>query len=136
MEAMEPADLDTAIALARAEVGAELNVPADARRVRRLDRDGSYVLVQLGRVGEPGWLAAVDPRTWEVMTWAVNTSGNATFPALPQTLNDVTSAELVWRPSDKSRSPLYPLLQLTTSSGEVYVDISGKIWTALSDGHG
>lgn len=133
---MRQADLDAAVALARAAVGAQEALPADAWPVRRLDRDAYYVLVRLARAGEPGWLAAVDPGTGDVMTWAANMTGSTTVPALPPNLEVVGNRELVWRPSLQSRSPLYPLLRLETSRGQVFVDLSGRICSDLSNGRG
>ena len=132
MTAVDQADLETAIALARAAVGAAGDVPAEALPVRRLDRDTSYVLVRLGRVGEPGWVAAVDPRTADVMTWASTLSGATTVPGVPPSSEDYES-ELVWRPTARSRSPLYPLRRMRTPRGDRYVDLAGAVRTSLSD---
>ncbi len=41
--------------------------------------------------------------------------------------------ELVWRPGAASRSPLYLLLCLATPGGDVFVDLSGRVWTGLPD---
>ena len=117
-------DIDTAVALARAAVGAPEDIPAEALPVRRLDRDATYVLVRLGRRGEPGWLAAVDPAVRDVLSWARNPSGESTVPE--------GVGELVWRPSVRSRSPLYPLLL----DGGVFTDLSGNRWTDLPHGRG
>jgi hypothetical protein len=133
---VQPADLDTAAALARAAVGAAADVPAEALPVRRLDRDTSYVLVRLGRPGEPGWIAAVDPDTADVMTWASNDSGASTAPSGHPTSVDAGDGELVWRPSAQSRSPLYPLRRVVTSDGEVFIDLAGNVSTGLSDTRG
>jgi hypothetical protein len=126
---VQQADIDTAVALARAAVGAPNDVPAEALPVRRLDRDACYVLVRLGRGGEPGWLAAVDPSAEDVLTWARNPTGEPTVPS-------TSEGELVWRPSKHSRSPLYPLLRTSTPDGEMFIDLSGTRWTALPDSRG
>jgi hypothetical protein len=134
---MNQADLDAAADLARAAVGAADDVPVETLPVRRLDRDASYVLVRLGRAGEPGWIAAVDPGTADVMTWAGNASGGSTVPAVdPGEMGMDAERELVWRPSAQSRSPLYPLLRWVTSEGERFVDLSGTVTTGLSDTRG
>jgi hypothetical protein len=133
---MDQADLDTAAALARAAVGAADDVPAETVPVRRLDRDASYVLVRLGRPGEAGWVAAVDPLASDVMTWARNESGASTVPTEDPEYEGVLDRELVWRPSAQSRSPLYPLLRLVKSGGEVFIDVAGTVATEVSDARG
>jgi hypothetical protein len=109
------------------------DLPADAWPVQRLDREASYVLVRLGEAGESGWLAAVDPATSTVMTWA-KTAGATTVPSPPPAMKEVEDRELVWQPSAQTRSPLYPLLRLTTRKGPLFVDLSGKVWTRLNEG--
>lgn len=131
------ADLVAAVALARQAVGAPDDLPARATRVRRLDRDAGYVLVQLGAPGSAGWVAAVDPVHDDVMAWAVNTSGESTAPTLPDGVGGVggvRTAEYVWRPSVHSRSPLYPLLRVVTDAGEQFVDLAGRMHDGLPDG--
>jgi hypothetical protein len=118
-------DLDRAVTLARATIGLAENVPAQAHAVRRLDRTASYVLVQLGEPGEPGWVAAVDPDAGEVMTWAANPSGASHRPERPAAYG-AAPAELVYRPGLASRSPLYPLLRVETSEGPRFVDLGGR----------
>ncbi len=123
-----------AVALARATVGVDESVPATTFPVRRLDRDTTYVLVQIGRLHEPGWSVAVDVDRHEVMTWAANASGESTVPT--QRPPDLSSgeAEWVWRPSRSSASPLYPLLRVSTDDGERFIDLAGVVSTTLSDG--
>ncbi len=133
---MRTEDVDAAVALARATVGADAHLPASGIPVRRLDRDAEYVLVLLGRPGEPGWVAAVDPAHDEVMTWAANPSGESTAPGLPEADRPAGETEWVWRPSALSRSPLYPLLRIATETGEVFVDLSGTMHASLADGRG
>ena len=119
---------ETAVALVRAAVGAPPEAAARTFGVRRLDRDASYVLVQLGSPGQPGWVAAVDPGAGDVMTWAANPSGRSSVPTVPTTGFEPVGTgenELVWRPSAASRSPLYPLLRMVTAAGEVFLDLNG-----------
>lgn len=131
---MRDSDLDAAVALARTTVGAGESVPASSVPVRRMDRDSTYVLVQLGRPGHPGWVAAVDVERGEVMTWAANESGHSTVPTeRPEHLASA-HAELVWRPSRASRSVLYPLLRLSNDDGEWFVDLAGTVSPTLADG--
>lgn len=119
------ADLAAAVALARQAVGAPDDLPARAARVRRLDRDATYVLVDLGAPGSPGWVAAVDPVHHDVMGWAVNATGESTVPVVPEP-PDGAGPDLVWWPGGPSRSPLYPLARLTTAEGERFVDVTGR----------
>ena len=119
------ADLAAAVALARQAVGAPDDLPARATRVRRLDRDAGYVLVDLGAPGSPGWVAAVDPVHDDVMGWAVNASGEPTVSAVPAT--DAEAADYVWWAGGPSRSPLYPLMRLVTTEGERVVDVGGRV---------
>lgn len=131
------ADLSKAVALARQAVGAPDDLPTRATRVRRLDRDAGYVLVDLGTPGSAGWVAAVDPVHDDVMAWAVNASGQSTVPALPGDVGGaggVRTAEYVWRPSVHSRSPLYPLLRVVTDAGEQFVDLAGRMHDDLPEG--
>lgn len=130
---MKSADITAAIALARATVGAADDVPAVPFPVRRLDRDAEYVLVQLGHPGEPGWVAAVDPAQDEVMTWAANPSGESTAPTRSASDRHRGQFEWVWRPSAHSRSPLYPLLHITTETGELFIDLAGAGYDTLPD---
>ena len=132
---MKSADITAAIALARATVGAADDVPAVFFRVRRLDRDAEYVLVQLGHPGKPGWLAAIDPAQDEVMTWAANPSGESTAPTRSDSDRSGGEVEWVWRPSAYSRSPLYPILRITTETGELFVDLAGAVYDTLPDTH-
>jgi hypothetical protein len=127
--------ISPAVRLARQAVGAPDDLPASAVVVRRLDRDGEYVLVQIGRPGEPGWVAAVDPRSEDVMTWAANPSGSTTVPDRPGDAPD-GDAELVWRPGAHSRSPLYPLLRIAAADGDRFVDLAGQVHEPLPDSRG
>jgi hypothetical protein len=119
------AQLAQAIEIARATVGTGADTPGRAARVRRLDRDAQYVLVYLGQPDQPGWIAAVEPDTGDVLSWADNRSGASTLPDLPGETQD---AEYVWAPSTASRSPLYPLLLVTTDGGRQLRDLAGNTY--------
>jgi streptogramin lyase len=45
-------------------------------------------------------------------------------------------AQLVWRPSAASRSPLYPLWQIGDGGETVYVDQQGRVWSSLDERRG
>jgi hypothetical protein len=111
-----------AIDIARATVGASVQTPARAVRIRRLDRGADYVLVYLGPPGQPGWIAAVEPDAGEVLSWADNRSGASTLPEIPA---EADQAEYVWTPGTASRSPLYPLLLVTIDGAPRLRDLAG-----------
>lgn len=115
-------DLARAVELAREATGADREVPADAVVVHRPDRTDDYALVTIGRAGESGWVAAVDPAGGEVMSWAENPSGEPTVPPLTGPADGY-----VWAPGVRSRSPLYPLLRTSGPDGEHYVDLAGRV---------
>jgi hypothetical protein len=117
------AALTRAIDLARATVGVSVETPARAARIRRLDRDSAhYVIVYLGPPDQPGWIAAVEPDTGEVLSWTENRSGASTLPEVPA---EADSAEYVWAPGVASRSPLYPLLLISTGGQRRLRDLAG-----------
>jgi len=129
---------DEAIVRARAAMGLDATVPARAWRIRRLDRaaDAYYLVV----FGEPA--AAVAVTTVGAAHGEVRTS--AQLPGVrPHLLLDAAQAvtlaglgagaqaELVWRPSQASRSPFYPLWEVRSATRGVYVDQQGVVWPAL-----
>lgn len=130
-------DLDAAVRLARQAVGAPDDLPARTTRVRRLDRDAAYVLVDLGAPGSPGWVAAVDPLHDDVMAWAVNASGESTVPTVP-TVPAMPAADAVadyvWWVGGPSRSPLYPLARVQTPDGDRFLDHGGRLHSGTSHG--
>ena len=91
--------------------------------------------MQLGHPGEPAWVAAVDPAQDEVMTWAANPSGESTAPTRSDSRRPDGEVEWVRRPSAHSRSPLYPILRITTETGELFVDLAGAVYATLPDAH-
>lgn len=109
---MTSTEVDRAVELARRAAGAGPAVPATAVAVDRLDRDGGYLLVRLGRDGEAGWVAAVDVAGQDVMSWAANPSGEPTIPP-----SSAAGDRYVWAPSGSAGSPLYPLLESTGPEG-------------------
>ncbi len=121
------AELERAVARARVAVGAPDDVPARATHVERLDRPTGYVLVDLGAPGSPGWVAAVDPVHDDVLAWAVNASGDPTIPVNPPgPASRGEAADHVWWAGGPSRSPLYPLLRVTTPDGVRFRDVTGR----------
>lgn len=122
---------------ARAALGLDRSVPARARLVRRLDRPGAdYFLVTLGTEEACVGVVTLDARTGE-------TRSSASLPGVRPCLGvdeekaraiagGLASAELVWKPSAASRSPLYPVWQVPTANGPVYVDQQGRLWSDLA----
>jgi hypothetical protein len=119
---------------ARAALGADPGTPGRSWLVRRLDRAGAdYHLVVLGPIGATSGLAAVD--------LAGEVTISARLPGMVEhlTIDEATvratvgnadsSPELVYAPSDHTRSPLYPVWRVSTPDGLHYVDLQGGEWT-------
>jgi hypothetical protein len=128
-----------AIDLARGRLGLKPGIRASAFTVLRIDpaADGVYYLLVFGEPEAAVAVAAVDVATRNVTTWA-------TLPGTaPHTLIDgetasrhaglpgKSRAQLVWKSSPGSRSPLYPLWQISTEEETVYVDQQGRVWQSL-----
>jgi len=116
-----------ALELARASAGAAPDVDGRALRVRRLDRPGGYYLVLLE--GED--IAAVDVDRGETMSWApVDQPHLEVDEDRARRLagaDSAAEAELVWRSSAESRSPLYPIWAVLVGDITVYVDQQGGV---------
>ena len=118
--------------------------PARAVLVSRLEPpEGAYYLVVLGDPSAALGIAAVDASSGEVTQWAT-LAGDAPH-LLPDReaaiqragASSARRAELVWRSSPASRSPLYPLWEIDTGDEVVYVDHAGQVWPSLEPGaHG
>ena len=115
-------EIGRALEIARAATGVEPEAEGLAFRVRRLDGTGEYYLVVFD--GEA--VAAVDVDRGEALSWA-RTEG-AHLPVDESEARrlagaDVAAeAELVWRSSAESRSPLYPIWAVRRGNTTVYVD--------------
>ena len=120
-----------ALEIARAAAGVASDVEGRALRVRRLDRPGGYYLVLLD--GEA--VAAVDAERGETLSWAaaerphlaVDEDGARRLAGA----GPAAEAELVWRSSAESRSPLYPVWAVRVGDSTVYVDQQGGVWQEL-----
>jgi hypothetical protein len=123
-----------AVARVRAAVGASESVEGRAWRVRRLDRPGeSYYLVVLGAEDASVAVGTVDATTGEVGSWARLegcgthlTVDGARARALAGA-DERADAELVWRPSPVTKSPLYPVWEVVLPSRLAYVDQAGTV---------
>lgn len=130
-------------AIARALERLELSDTTPARAVLVSRRDpprGAYYLVVLGDPAAALGIAAVDASSGEVTQWAT-LPGAAGDPlvdreaAIQRTgASSARRAELVWRSSPASRSPLYPLWEIDTGDEIVYVDHAGRVLSSLEAG--
>ena len=122
----------------RTVLSLDVSLPAQAWKVRRLDRpEDNYYLVVFG--DEPAAVAVgvVAAVSGEVKTTArlggrrphllIDSAKAMTLAGL----GDDVQFELVWQPCRASRSPLYPLWQVSTTTKTVYVDQQGKVWQQL-----
>jgi hypothetical protein len=128
-----PAEAATPVlALARTNGAAILTTDL----VERLDAGNPYFLVILAETGGAGLVAAVDAVTGEVISSArLERVERHRLPGKAEAIAraayaDDAAARRVWAPSRATRSPFYPLWELTAGSGRVYVDMSGKVWPA------
>jgi len=99
----------------------------------------SYLVV-LGDPSAAIGLAAVDASSGEATQWAT-LPGAGPHPLLDRDAAiertgapSARRAELVWRSSPASRSPLYPLWEIDTGDQVVYVDHVGRVWSSLEAG--
>jgi hypothetical protein len=140
-----PAEAATPVlALARTNGAAILTTDL----VERLDAANPYFLVILAEAGGAetggaGLVAAVDVVTGEVISSArLERVERHRLPGKAEAIAraayaDDAAARRVWAPSRATRSPFYPLWELTAGSGRVYVDMSGTVWPApLESGRG
>jgi hypothetical protein len=120
---------DDAVARLRAAVDASDSVEGRAWRVRRLDRPGeAYYLVVLGDDNASVAVGTVGAMTGDIGSWA-QLAGHGPHLAVDLAraralagADESAAGELVWRPSPASKSPLYPVWEITLPSGAVYVD--------------
>ena len=125
---------DNAVARVRAAVDAPNGTADRAWPVRRLDRRGeTYYLVVLGDADSSFAVGTVNPATGDVGSSARLSGGSphlevdaAQARALAGA-GETAGAELVWRPSPMSKSPLYPFWEVELPDGPVYVDQAGSV---------
>ncbi|HUI43585.1 MAG TPA: hypothetical protein VL523_16610 [Terriglobia bacterium] len=121
-----------------AEAAQVAGLPAAAHFVERLDGQHPYFLVHFGEPGGRGAAVMVDARDGSVMAraaaerveqpWLMKQERAAEIAGCAQPVE----ARLVWKPSRATRSPFYPLWEVSTASGRVWVDQSGRVWRELS----
>jgi hypothetical protein len=120
-----------------ADAAQVLGLPAAAHLVERLDGQHPYFLVHFGEPGGQGAAVMVDAMDGSVMAhagvervehpWLINEERAVNIAGCGQPVE----ARLVWKPSRATRSPFYPLWEVSTPSGRVWVNQSGKIWRDL-----
>lgn len=127
-----------AIDLARGRLGLKPGIRASVFPVLRTDSpDGVYYLLVFGEPEAAVGVAAVDVATGDVTTWATlpGTAPHKLIDAETASrragLRGKSRAQLVWKSSPGSRSPLYPLWQISTDEKTVYVDQQGMVWSSL-----
>ena len=106
------------------------------------ESEPAYALVEFGEPSTVVAVAAVDPRTGEVLTSArlPGTGPHLQLgeaEAVAAVGRPTGRARLVWQPSRQSRSMLYPLWEVRgvdETDMPVYVDQAGQIWSALEPG--
>jgi hypothetical protein len=135
---------DAAIAGARRALGLDASVPARTWPVARMLPGGrGYLLVVFGPPEAVAALAAVDLDSGEVLESA-RLPGRQPHAVMPDTeairradFGPDTQARLVWDPSPASRSRFYPLWQLQSAQGRVWVDsVRGEVWHTLDTTRG
>jgi hypothetical protein len=113
-------------------------LPAAAHLVERLDGQHPYFLVHFGEPGGRGAAVMVDAMDGSVMEramverveqpWLIEEERAVKIAGCAQP----GEARLVWKPSRATRSPFYPLWEVSTASGRVWVDQSGRMWRELT----
>ena len=131
----------TIIERAREALSLGSEIPGCVGYVTRLDQPGTgYYLVWFGAENSTMGVAAVDAACGEVLSHA---SLPGSGPHLAATAEEalrragaagVGTPRLVWRPCRASFSMLFPLWEVTTAQGLVYIDLQGHLWTELEAG--
>jgi hypothetical protein len=121
-----------------ADVAQALGLPAAAHLVERLDGQHPYFLVHFGEPGGRGAAVMVDATDESVMArvaverveqpWLIEKERAVEIAGGAQ----LADARLVWKPSRATRSAFYPLWEVSTASGSVWVDQSGRLWRELT----
>ena len=135
----EPSEL-AAIETARQKLTLGPSVAVSSWRISHLGPRGEdFFLLVFHKDHHDVGIAAVGIRTNEIMTSAT-LPGDGSHPILSveQALSKLHPrssegfrAELVWKPCRASRSPLYPIWRLWSSTEELFVDQCGQVWQHL-----
>jgi hypothetical protein len=104
--------------------------------VERLDGGAPYFLVTLGKANGAGAVVAVNALTGEAISSAsLDQIDRHKLPDRGEAIRSAAfpgdaQARRVWAPSRATRSPFYPLWELTAGTRRAYVDTNGKVWDA------
>ena len=130
-------ETERALEIAREATGVGPEVEGRVLRVSRLDGAPAYYLVLFdGRA-----VAAVDAESGETLSWAAAEGTHLTVDEDEARrlagADRAAEAELVWRSSAETRSPLYPLWAVRRGDTTVYVDQQGGVSPEIHPaGHG
>jgi len=131
---------DRAVTNAREALALGAGQQARVWEIRRLRASArSYLLIIFGPPGHSVGIATVDLQSGDVLQRARLSGADshdvmsaeeamkrADFPAGSQ-------AQLVWDPTPASRSPFYPLWQISDADRRVWVDgVRGTVWKTLA----
>lgn len=121
-----------------AEAAQVAGLPATAHLVERLDGQHPYFLVHFGEPGGRGAAVMVDALDGSLMERAAVERVDQPWLMKEERAVEIASgaqpvvARLVWKPSRATRSPFYPLWEISTTSGRMWVDQSGRLWRELT----
>jgi hypothetical protein len=113
-------------------------LPVAAHLVERLDGQHPYFLVHFGEPGGAGAAIMVDAVDGSVMARAAVERVEQPWLIKKERAVEIAGcaqpgeARLVWTPSRATRSPFYPLWEISTASGRVWVDQSERMWRELT----
>ena len=114
------------------------SLPGVAHLVERLDGQHPYFLVHFGEPGGRGAAVMVDAMDGSVMARAAVERVEQPWLIKEERAIEIANcaepvaARLVWKPSRATRSPFYPLWEVSTASETVWVDQSGRVWRELA----
>ena len=114
------------------------SLPGVAHLVERLDGQHPYFLVHFGEPGGRGAAVMVDAIDGSVMARAAVERIEQPWLIKEERAIEIANcaepveARLVWKPSRATRSPFYPLWEVSTGSEKVWVDQSGRVWRELA----
>jgi hypothetical protein len=124
-------------ALAAATMRIKSAGASELQLVERLDQGNPYFLIVFGDPGLSGAVVAVDALAGEITLsaklerverpWLLEKAKAIELAGCTQPL----AARLVWAPSRATRSPFYPLWEVTCESKQVYIDRDGRTWHEL-----
>ena len=112
--------------------------PVAVHFVERLDGANPYFLVYFGEPSGPGAAVTVDAMDGTVMAQAAVESVKRPWLIGRERAVEIAGcsqpekAQLVWMPCRATRSPFYPLWEVTRTSGKVWVDQSGRVWPEIT----